>query len=219
MQYDMLTTPITNDAFQTRVLATISDHMDALRSKNDEEIALPTITPLSKIDTPLAPGDTVTQLLAVASPWIDLCSPDPLIFNISRQVLELEIAYAAYCGIGNIVLQGPKLHHGNVHEEGVAQYAYAVQEALSLSNYIQVHLWVPIVDEPQPDSKSAVVSISNLARVEYVGSSMEEQTDTVDNFGTWDAWNLVRSVCRYNARLFVGKSDIQLLASLSKPWV
>ena len=207
--------------------------MTELEKNPAAELPIPTISSLSPDDTPLAPGDIVPHLLAFVSPWLDLCSPDPVVYNVSRQVLELEVAYAAFCGVGNIILPSPKLHHGKLHNQGVTQYAYAVQEALKLAQYIQLSIILPMMDDPDQDSDEVEGSLANQARPKYVGLSdgqsqqnsleftRESWRDTdrdddgasirrkrsarFDFFGTWDAWNVIRTLCRYNARLFVGK--------------
>lgn len=199
----MLTTPITTPHFQSRVIAQLSNHLEALRSHPN--LSPPTLPDLSPADSPLTPGEIISQLLAVASPWIDLCSPDPLVYNISRQVLDLEIAYAAFCGIGNIIIPGPKLHHGKLHGEGVTQYAYAIQEALTIGNYIQIQIWLPMIDH-SADGEDVEGSLTPFAREEYVGVQEESKPNRSDIFGTWDAWNVIRGVCKHSARLFVGKN-------------
>ena len=201
----MLTTPITTPHFQSRVIAQLSNHLETLRSR--PVVSPPTVPELSPVDTPLTPGEVISQLLAVASPWIDLASPDPLVYNISRQVLDLEIAYAAFCGIGNVIIPGPKLHHGNLHGEGVTQYAYAIQEALAIGNYIQIQIWLPMIDHPDSDVEDVEGSLTPFAREEYVGEEDGSKPRKADVFGTWDAWNIIRSVCKHNARLFVGKKS------------
>ena len=211
----MLTTPITTPHFQSRIIAQLSNHLEALRSHPSLS---PTIMPeLSPVDTPLSPGEVISQLLAVASPWIDLCSPDPLIYNVSRQVLEIEIAYAAFCGIGNVIIPGPKLHHGKLHGEGVTQYAYAIQEALAIGNYIQIQIWLPMVDQFEADGEDVEGSLTSFAREEYVGAEEESKPRKADVFGTWDAWNIIRSICKHNARLFVGKNT-ELCSLLFTPF-
>lgn len=224
----MLTTPITTPHFHSRVLTLLSNHLNELGSQPTRSIPAPVIPSLSPFDTPLAPGETISQLLAVVSPWIDLCSPDPAVYNISRQVLELEVAYAAFCGIGNIILPSPKLHQGKLHGEGVMQYAYAVQEALNIGNYIQMSISLPMMDNPEQNSDEVVGSLAERARAKYLGlsengsqkNSMEELEENEDGgtvifsrknsarfdfFGTWDAWNVIRTLCKYNNRLSVGK--------------
>ena len=200
----MLTTPITTPHFQSRVIAQLSNHLEALRSHPN--VSPPSVSELSPVDTPLTPGEVISQLLAVASPWIDLCSPDPLVYDISRQVLELEIAYAAFCGIGNVIIPGPKLHHGKLHGEGVTQYAYVIQQALAIGNYIQIQIWLPMIDHFGADGEDVEGSLTPFAREDYVGAEEEVKLKKADIFGTWDAWNIIRSVCKHNVRLFVGKN-------------
>lgn len=230
----MLTSPITTPSFHTRVLTLVSNHIIELDRNTDVELPVPIIPSLSPVDTPLAPGHTISHLLAVVSPWIDLCSPDPVIYGVSRQVLELEVAYAAFCGIGNVILPSPKLHYGKLHGEGVTQYAYAVQEALKIAQYIQLSIMLPMMDNPEDDNDEAEGSLAKEARANYVGlsdghthkDSMDSTRATAresdqnddgasfrrkkfarfDFFGTWDAWNVIRTLCTYNARLFVGKN-------------
>ena len=232
-QYDMLTSPITTPTFHTRVLLLLSNHMMELERNPAAELPIPTISSLSPADTPLAPGDIVPHLLAFVSPWLDLCSPDPVIYNVSRQVLQLEVAYAAFCGVGNIILPSPKLQHGKLYSEGVTQYAYAVQEALKIAQYIQLSIKLPMMDDPDQDSDEVKGDLANEARAKYMGlsdgnsqkNSLEftreilRDSDQKDDgasirrkrsarfefFGTWDAWNVIRTLCTYNARLFVGK--------------
>ena len=230
----MLTSPITTPSFHTRVLATVSNHITELEMNPGTLLPIPTIPSLSPVDTPLAPGDIVPHLLAVVSPWLDLCSPDPVVYGISRQVLQLEVSYAAFCGIGNIILPSPMLRHGKLHGEGVAQYAYAIQEALKIAQYIQLSIMLPMMDDPEQDSVEVEGSLASETRTQYMGlydghsqkNSMEFTRETLreidhnddgasirrkrsarfDFFGTWDAWNVIRTLCTYNARLFVGKN-------------
>ena len=225
----MLTTPITTPHFHSRVLTLLSNYFNELDTHPDRNLHIPTIPSLSSVDTPLAPNDIISQLLAVASPWIDLSSPDPVIYNISRQVLELEVAYAAFCGVGNIILPSPRLHHGKLHGDGIARYAYAVQEALNVGPYISLSVSLPMMDIPEEECRDDHSSLASLARAIYLGLSGDGYEDfpaedtggnntggtpnrrsskrsgNFDFFGTWDAWNVIRTVCKYSSRLFVGK--------------
>lgn len=229
----MLTTPITTPIFRARVLTLVSNYLEELGTHAGKTISIPipTIPSFSPFDTPLVPSEIVTQLLAVASPWIDLSSPDPVIYNISRQVLELEVAYAAFCGIGNIILPSPKLHHGRLHGEGITQYAYAIQEALNVGQYTQLSVSLSMMDIPEDEEDDDNGSLAALARSRYMGLSEDDYEKTsmgegeelgdpetssrssrkaakFDFFGTWDAWNVIRTVCKYSNRLFVGKNGI-----------
>ena len=234
----MLTTPITTPYFHAKVLTFLSNYFNEVELHPDIDLPVPIIPPLSPIDTLLAPDKIVSQVLAVASPWIDLASPDPIIYDISRQVLDLEIAFAAFCGIGNIILPRPKLHHGKVHGEGVAQYAYAVQEALAVGIYIQLSISLPMIDNVEEEEEDDHRSLAARPRGKYMGLSPSEYKDfsiqeldekgeqssrsrfskknaKIDFFGAWDAWNLIRTVCKYSNRLFVGKNRTICSLSLS----
>lgn len=205
LQYDMLTAPITNSHFQSRVLALHKNHLQELRGNNDRDSSTPIVPSLSSLDTSLGPGETISQTLGVISPWIDLCSPDPLVYNISRQVLELEIGFAAFCGLVNVIVTGPRLHYGQLHGDGLMQYALAIQRALVLSSYLQIEIKLPMLDHTDTDTYAPSDSLGYRAREEFMGKR-ETAKRKADLFGTWDAWNIIRTVCKYNARLFVGKT-------------
>lgn len=192
----MLTAPITTSSFHQRVLA-LFDNLDP--------DSAPTVSALTMADTDLTPDEITSHLLAMVSPWIDLCSPDPVIYNVSRQVLHLEIAYAAFCGVTNVIVPRPKLHHGNIDGDGVVQYAYSVQEILNIGMFVQVHIRLPMIDDPEAVDENMGDDLSSRARLEYVNLSTSNPKPKADVFGTWDAWNIIRSTCNYNARLFVGK--------------
>ncbi|CAG8125686.1 unnamed protein product [Penicillium salamii] len=219
--YDMMTVPITTAHFHSRVLGLLSSYLtnlqpptyDAVGTRATTANTRPLVVPsLSKADSYLTPNDATSQLVGVTSSWIDLCSPDPLIADLSRQVLMLEVAYAAFCGIGYLLIPGPKLHHGALHSEGVIYYARAVQDALNLGPYIQFHIWLQMVDNPETEVDT-MGDLAPLARADFLepgdGTPLE-----VDLFGTWDAWDAIRKTCKYHTRLFVALSMPKQLPSL-----
>ena len=222
-QYDTLTTPITTSHFHSRVLTLLSSHLSNLQpaapdsngttatTQNTRPLVIPALSPE---DTHLTPNDTMSQVIGVTSPWIDLCSPDPLIADISRQVLMLEVAYAAFCGIGYLMVPGPQLHHGSMHSEGTAYYARAIQDALATGPYIQFHIWLRTVDSPDLEVDQ-IGDLAPLARDEFLDPSDEDAPLKVDPFGTWEAWDIIRRTCKYHARLFVGKNAFHLFSMLS----
>ncbi|KKY17616.1 putative protein methyltransferase [Diplodia seriata] len=202
--YDMLTAPITNEHFHNRVLKLLSEHFAQLEAQSADHLPLPLIAPLTPDDTILTPGDTISQLLALSSPWIDLASPDPVIAHVSRQAFTQEVAYASFCGVGNIIVQGPKLHHGDLEGTGVSQFARSILEALAVGPYINIVILQPMVDDPNADLNDEMGHLAPFAREKYMKASSSKQNAEVDLFGTWDAWNLIRTVCKYNSRLSVG---------------
>jgi type II protein arginine methyltransferase len=207
----MLTTPITTSHFHSRVLSLLSSHLSSLDSPDYDAVGTRgtsyntkalTIPPLTPEDTPLTPNDAISQVVGITSSWIDLCSPDPLIADISRQVLMLEIAYAAFCGISCLIIPGPKLQHGGLHSEGVIYYARAVQEALNIAPYIQFHIWLKMVDNPELET-SEMGDLAPFTRSEFL--EPEDRPAKLDLFGTWDAWEIIRTTCKHHSRLLVGK--------------
>lgn len=211
----MLTSPITSPHFHSRVLALISSHLSELSLLESAKISstknippVPIIPPLTPVDTPLTPGDTVSQLIAYTSPWIDLCSPDPLISNISRQVLNIEIAYASFCGVGNVIIPGPRTYSScSLESDGLIQYARAIQEALAIAAYLHIAIHIPM--HGHEEIKELTGDLVQFARDPLptrAGANKE-----IDLFETWDAWNLIRSVCTYNSRLSVGKKPYTII--------
>jgi hypothetical protein len=192
----MITSPITNDHFHTRVLALLNAYSQAAADTTAQQ-PLPLIPALENTDTPLGPSDTISQLLVYSSSWIDLSSPDPVIAHLSRQVFHLEIAYAAFCGAVNVVVPGPRLAHG---QNGIAQYARAIKEAMSTGAYVQFHILMP-ADGTTVDDQQDVSDLYRFARPEY-----QQKANKVDAWGSWDAWNTIRSVCNYHNRLSLGKN-------------
>ena len=196
----MITTLITNDHFHTRVNALISDYLSGS--------SVPTIPPLNNLDTDLEPGESASSLLAFTSPWIDICSPDPLIAGISKQILYMEVAYAAFCGIDFLFIQGPKLHHKDSNTgrhlvtNNVVEYARAIQESLGLGNRLQISIFFPMSERPAKDDEDTTIL---KTREEFLDEIDEEKPEKSDGLGIWDAWNVIRTVCKYHSRLYVGK--------------
>ncbi len=198
----MLTTSITTPLFHSRVLALLANQLSELKDRPLEH-PIPAVSSLSATDTAITPCKTISYLIGLASPWVDLSSPDPLVYNISRQVLELEISYAAFCGLNKVVLPGPKLQYGSSHGDGLVQYACAVQELLALNNFMQILIHLPMMYHPDQDGDDVEGSLSPFTRKEYTEEGARSKHDFL---GTWDAWHVIRSLCKYHARLFVGKN-------------
>ncbi len=177
--YDFVTTPITTKAFHDNVTQRVHDSLDSL------------LPPLTPTDTVLEPTQSNSSRIAFASPWIDLGSASQKIAHISRQVLNLEIAYAAFCGVNNVVVHGP------TEGSDVVQYARAIQEALALGPYLQIHVLIAMDGdlEMQPDG---------VHLAEFAESDLEDMDACPrDN---WETWDTIRSLCSYSNKLSIGKS-------------
>lgn len=217
----MLTSPITTPHFQSRVLTLLSTFLsqhssgteDITKTKNASPVVIPPLTPP---DTPLTPDDSISQIIGISSSWIDLTSPDPIIADISRQVLNLELAYAAFCGITYLLIPGPCLRGHGTSDSGIAQYARAIMGALSQAPYMQLYIWQPIIDHSE-DLVREMGDLTPFTRQQFLDEEDLDQQPRLDLFGTWEAWDIIRSICKYHSRLGVGKHikvPAKLLSSL-----
>lgn len=163
------------------------------------------ISQLSPLDTPLTPDQSTSQIIATTSAWIDLGSPDPVIADLSRQILKLELTYAAFCGITYVLISAPRLRCGSSGDIGLVQYARTILDALSHGPYMQIHIWMSMIEHAESDG-DMIGDLAAFARPEYQEEE-DHEARKVDVFGTWATWNVIRSLCKYHSRLCVGKLD------------
>lgn len=202
-----MTTPITNDHFRDRVFDLISQHLDILKKAGEKGTTIatasrsdPIIPPLTPKDTSLFPSAAVNTYTACISPWLDLGSTNPLIANISRQVLNIEVNYANFCGVRSIIIPGPGADASkNGGNHGLAQYSRAVEEALTVGSRLTFLVHMPMYREPALENQ--VRTLAALAP-EFAPTSDKKE---IDLFSAWDSWHHLRTVCNYNMRLYVGK--------------
>lgn len=137
---------------------------------------------------------------AYTSSWIDLGSSNPVIASISRQILNIEINYANFCGVKSIVIPGPSRDASkDGGNQSVAQYARAVQEALTVGSRLTFLIHMPMYREPRQEESSK--TLSSLQKHDETGQESKE----IDLYTAWDSWHQIRTVCNYNQRLLVGK--------------
>lgn len=201
----MLTIPITTPQFHSSVQAILSTYIAEYNHEHEHkqgDLPVPLIPPLKPEDSHLFPIDSISQYIAISSSWIDLASPDPIISNVSRQVLNLELAYAAFCGIQNVIIRAPTMSGSRKMHQIISQFARAVSEALAIGPYLQLHILFPIT----PDKGKGSEDLSNLSRFSQLNTS--ETDSNPDQYSeaweAWEAWDLIRSVCNYNGRISVG---------------
>jgi protein arginine N-methyltransferase 5 len=169
------------------------------------------VSPLSPADTPLTPDGTTSQIIGVTSSWIDLCSPDPVIADVSRQVLKLELSYAAFCGLTYVLIPGPEMRGLRCYEAGLVQYARAILDGLRQGPYMQLYIWLPMIDHSDHD-RDQMGDLAPFARdgfahgEERPGDHPGDHAQRLEMFGTWEAWDTIRSLCKYSSRLSTGKN-------------
>ncbi|KAJ0107284.1 hypothetical protein J7T55_015749 [Diaporthe amygdali] len=203
--FGFATAPITNEHFHQRVKELYKAYLSDLEAsslsaaeKANPSLPGPTVPTLTNKDTSLVPSSYVLNVLAYSSPWIDLCSTDPIIASISRQALNLEVAYANFCGVRSVVIPGPRQDGDG---KAIAQYVRAVQEAFEVATRVNIIVHIPMYREPGLEENAKLLSeeLQEPKNVQKAGAQDEE----VDLFGAWDTWHTIRSVCQYSTRLFV----------------
>lgn len=204
----MLTSPVTTPHFHSRVLALLGasfsdsaaySKTDVTKTKNASPVIVPPLTPA---DTPLTPEETTSQLIAVTSSWIDLGSADPIVADISRQVLKLELCYAAFCGITYVLIPGPRMRGRPGNDGGIMQYARTILDGLSQGPYMQLYIWLSLIDHSE-DDREDMGDLAPFAREQF--QTEEDSSTRLDLFGTWEVWDTIRSFCGYSSRLYAGK--------------
>ncbi len=174
--------------------------IDAQDAHLNPSLPGPVVPTLTDKDTLLTPSPYVGSLAIYFSPWIDLCSDDPAIASISRQVLNLEAAYANFCGARTVVIPGPRKDGSS---RGIAQYARAIREALQVANRANIIIHMPMYREPGLEEKAEIFAKKD-------GQEATAVEKEIDLFSAWDSWNTIRSVCNYSMRLFVGRFSISI---------
>lgn len=171
----MISSRITNTRFYKRI-------QDTLAQARSEKRVYVHIEPLTADEVNIQPGHYVSNVVAFASPWVEVDAADRLLAHVSRQILDLELSYAAFCGISHVVLAGPR------QRENIAEYAQAIGTALGHATYMQLLIQLPI-DDWVGDETSVT---ENLA---------------YDAFSAWNSWNTIRTVCKYNTQLGIGREN------------
>lgn len=204
--FSFVTSPITNEHFHQRVEKLLkASLLDAQNNERAGSIPVPVLPPLTIKDTTLFPGTYTSGLIAYSSPWIDLCSPNHVISSISRQVLNVEISYANFCGVRTIIVPGPRQDSIKIgNGQGVSQYARAIHEILSIGSRVSIMIHLPMYREPGLEEKVPLLGSTEGSDKEAgAGAEGESDQEEIDLFSSWDSWNTIRSICDYDPKLFV----------------
>ncbi|KUI67973.1 Protein arginine N-methyltransferase skb1 [Cytospora mali] len=206
--FGFATAPITSEHFHERAKELYKSHLKELENsglsaaeKANPSLPGPIVPTLTNKDTSLFPCSYILNVLAYSSPWIDLCSSNPLIASISRQALNLEVAYANFCGVRSVLIPGPRQ---DADGKAISQYARAIKEVFHVASRVNIIIHMPMYREPGLEEKAKLLSeeLEGPSKVGLGGASSQND-DEIDLFGAWDTWHTIRSVCQYSTRLFV----------------
>ncbi|KAK0706612.1 methyltransferase-like protein [Lasiosphaeria miniovina] len=201
--FNFVTSPITNRHFFERVVALYKAHLTEKElwsrshttAKPNPSLPGPVVPTLTDEDTSYFPCSYVGSIVAYSSPWTDLCSSNPDISSISRQVLNIEVAYANFCGARSIIIPGPRRDGSG---GGVALYARAIQEALQAAGRTNLIIHMPMYREPGLEEKAETLT----SLFKESNGPEDVNAGEIDLFSAWDSWNTIRLVCNYSTRLF-----------------
>ena len=119
----------------------------------------------------------------------------------------MEVAFASFCGVTNIIIPGPRQYNSSAATtDGLARYARAVQEALGVASYVHVAIHIPMYYQKDSNAVPLLGDMNPFTRAQYLPEDSDEDEELFDS---WDAWNVIRSVCKYNSRLSVGKKSMK----------
>lgn len=123
------------------------------------------------------------------------------------QALKQELAYASYLNVHTAILPPPR------NRDHVASYARIVNSCLSKSPYIYLSIRLPIYNPSSvfhpgspisafhPSSSSPNVGTTSAPAVVISQSEQVPSTSGGSLNATWEMWDVIRSMCDYNARL------------------
>ena len=183
----MVSTPISNAAFRQHAEQIIQGEGSSL---------VPCLGPEY---TSLTPSFATPSMVGIASPWIDVASTDERIALVSRQALNMEIAYAAFCGVSNVILPSLFRRGQDVDHDTVSRYANAVASATAIGPYLQLLVPFPMDNQTSYPESPITGSLSAL-----IGADISSESCSSDPLSPWDAWIFVRASCNYHAKLVVG---------------
>lgn len=160
--YDLITSRITSRTYRKRVQALYaSEHVD------------PKVSPPIGDDLVIFPGTHVSNTIALCAPWAELDSKDSRIADLSLKVLNQEMAYAKFCGLPYVVIEGPK------RRTYLAKYAHSLGKLLRSYPELKIMVHTTFTEDykdgqPPPDLLS-----------------------------TWEVWDSVRVFCGHPTNLGV----------------
>lgn len=164
-------------------------------------------------------------VIALASQWIELDSPDEGVRLDCELALRQELAYASYLGIANVIIPPPS--SDPARRPFLADYARAVNSCLTSGNaemapagsWMTITIQLPIssphilnkILSRQSAKNGHGLTASNTAGSTASASSQASHTSAASSAAllraeddwAWETWEQIRQLCSYNTRLQV----------------
>ena len=120
----------------------------------------------------------------------------------------METTYAAFCGIQNVILMGPR--DCSFHGTGggrLIEYTRAIEELLRLTTSTKLAIQLDMQYETKETAQVPLGHLGHFARKGFSEGRVEGDMG-LEPYSSWDSWDLIRSLCNYNPRLSVGMSTL-----------
>ncbi|KAJ7284936.1 shk1 kinase-binding protein 1 [Mycena rebaudengoi] len=209
--YDRVCLPLTTDKWKKRwmdmcLLPDGTDiHTDMAAQKRAEAWrANPSFLRDEVTITQLDEAEGVTVLV---SDWLELDAADDWVRHDAEIALQQELAYASYLNIHTAILPPPR------SRDYLSSYARTVNACLKNSPYMSISIRLPIYNpsvlvesrltqSPSPSAASLRPSspAPSTPRL-FISDERGAEAATGDLDGTWEMWDVIRSICDYSLRL------------------
>lgn len=198
------TVPITTSTFKDKV-STLLQYRRSHRGSREASVLL--LPPFRSEDVLLTPETGPHTSLAISSFWIDVCSSDPLIAEISELVLLQELSFAAFCGVQHVLVRSPCFQSGPQRTGQLERFSKVVQKALRIDSSFVISITVPAPhgagEEILPLLNLGTLRSENQKNVRTINDALH--SENIEWEKPWRAWDEIRSFCQYNSRLAIGR--------------
>ncbi|SPO21827.1 related to protein arginine N-methyltransferase [Ustilago trichophora] len=162
-------------------------------------------------------------VLALASQWIELDSPDEGVRLDCELALRQELAYASYLGISNVVVPPPS--SDPARRPFLADYARAINSCLAsgsaetapAGSWMTITIQLPISSPHQLNkilsrqngkngygltaSTTAGSTASASSQASHASATSSAALLRAEDDWAWETWEQIRQLCSYNTRL------------------
>ncbi|RDB25973.1 Protein arginine N-methyltransferase 5 [Hypsizygus marmoreus] len=213
--YDAISIPLTTEKWKKRwsdmcLLPTGSDRDMEIAAEQRAE-AWRSKPCFLKDEVTITRLDEAEAVTVMVSEWLELDATDDWVRHDAEIALQQELSYASYLNVQSAILPAPR------NRDHVASYARIVNACLKNTPYIHLSIRLPIYNPSvlQSSSSTSILDAESILasatrspsrctpRLAVSGSSSEKLSAAPEGElnGTWEMWDLIRSICDYNTRL------------------
>ncbi|KZW02744.1 Skb1 methyltransferase [Exidia glandulosa HHB12029] len=200
-KYDVVCMPLTTEAWKTRwqeMCLTTSSGVESPVARRDAKLEERAERwrageGFRRDEVTITKLDEAENVIAMASDWIELDSPDEGVRFDSEVALRQEISYAAYLNVHTFILPTPR---NRAHAPDYARAVNAAFAACGPHSFVQVSIRIPIFDPTAFRSSSSFVHAPPTTQSVHGSPSSDFSV-------TWEMWDIIRTACAYSTRLSI----------------